>query len=87
MDTAKINTIDETQEANGYVLVDTTITVDSIPYEQIFTVNATDAVSVVNSVKVQAEAYRQQVVTSQVLVPTITESTELSSLDGTVISL
>lgn len=84
MDTATINSIDETNTDNGYVSVDVTISINSTDYSQVFTVNATDPVRVVANVKEQAESYRQQILASS---ETVTEAPDLSSLDGTVIDL
>jgi hypothetical protein len=83
-DSVTINSIDQTQIANGYVNVSCTVSVSSTSYPQVFTVNATDPVSVASSVQQQAEAYRQQVLTT---VDIVSNPTVLADLVNEVIDL
>jgi len=88
-DTVEINSIDETYaESDGYVLVSTTVTINGTEYTPpIFTVQATDAPSVISSVKQQAETYRTNILAAIASNPTAAAVTDLSTLDGTVIDL
>lgn len=83
-DNVKILGIDQTQISNGYVNVDTTITIASTPYPQTFTVSGTDIVSVASSVKSQAESFKAQVADTGAIV---SGKTDLNSLVNTTIAL
>jgi hypothetical protein len=88
MDNVTINSIDTTHESDGYVLVDVTVTVSGTAYTPTpFTVQALDAPTIVSSVKQQAETYRASVEAAIASNPTAAATTDLSSLDGTVIDL
>lgn len=81
-DTCTIKSIDESNETNGYVIVSCNLSVSNNIYNQDFTVNAIDPVSVIASVTSQAEQYARQVDATNVA-PTDT----LDSLVNTVIDI
>lgn len=87
-DSVTITSIDTAQTDNGYVLVDVSIVVSGTTYTpDALTVNATDAPSIIASVKQQAESYRQNVLAAVAANETAAGASSLSSLDGTVIDL
>lgn len=83
-DNVTLTAIDQTTVANGYVNVTTTVHVGTTDYPQVFTVNATDPVSVASSVEQQAETFRTQVLATSSVV---TSPTDLSTLINKVITL
>lgn len=83
-DQAKINSIDQTQVANGYVVAECDVTVGSTVYPQQFTISATDPVGVYNGVHEQAEIYKNQVLEAA---PQAQQAADLNALVGEIISL
>ena len=84
-DTVVINTVDETQIANGYVNVGVSVVVSGVSHTpDPFTVNATDPITVVASVQQQAQAYKATI--AQALA-TGASVTSLASLVGDTITL
>jgi len=84
MDTVKINSIDQTMIANGIVNVDTTVTVNGTPYDNVVTSSNTDPVGVAADVLQQSETFRQQ---AQATSSVITSTTDLTTLVGKTINL
>lgn len=80
-DTATITAVNE--DGNGNASVDITISISGTDYEKTIP-SADDAVSIVSTVKAQAQAYRTQVLASQASVP---DAADPQSVVGEVINL
>lgn len=84
MDNVYITAIDQTLIIEGITTATVNVTVNSIVYPQIFTIYATDALTVQAQIMQQAEIARSQIVAAG---PGITNTTTLSGLVGATINL
>lgn len=81
VDAVTINTV--TEDGEGNASVDVTIKISNVDYPQIIPCSD-DAVSIITTVKAQAESYRTQVLATQASVP---DASDPQSLVGEVIDL
>ena len=85
MDTCTINSIDETNLGNGYVIVNCTVIISGTTYSQIYTSYNTDPISIAADVKNQAEQFKATIINNSTLVNDDVDT--IQGLDGTVIDL
>ena len=84
VDTVTINSIDQTQATEGITIASVTVTVATVAYPQVFTICATDPLTVQAQITQQSEIARSQITAAGA---GITNTTTLTSLVGTSINL